>query len=259
LRSSRFTYDTEVGAPPIGQDPLSYFLFDSRRGYCVHFASAMAVLARAAGLPARVAGGYVTGTLVNGAYQVTGKDAHTWPEIFFAGTGWVPFEPTPGFTAGVTQTVVAPARPSPTTNPARRPAPSPAATSAVPNTRRRTPPSGGAPYTLAGLVLLLAGLIGGTIVLMRKEAGTIGGIYRAMCASARWLATRPLPSQTPHEFARLFAGRSAAEYKDVTRITDLYVAARYGDRPATIMDVREAALALRRLRRHWLARRLHLR
>jgi transglutaminase-like putative cysteine protease len=259
LRSGRFTYDTEVSAPPIGQDPLTYFLFDSHRGYCVHFASAMALLARAAGMPARVVGGYVTGTLVNGAYQVAGKDAHTWPEIFFAGTGWLQFEPTPGFLAGAPQTIVAPALPSPTANATRRPAPSQAATAVVPATQRKAPANGGVPYAMIGLALLLAGLIGGAMVLTRRESGTIGGVYRAMCVSARWLTARPWPSQTPHEFARLFAGRPEAEYRDVTRITDLYVAARYGNRPPTPSDVRDAALALRRLRLRWLARRLHLR
>ena len=97
LRGGHFTYDTAVGAPPHGEDPLRYFLFSSRRGYCVHFASAMAVLARAAGLSARVVGGYVTGRRVGDTWVVDGADAHTWPEISFAGLGWVPFEPTPGY------------------------------------------------------------------------------------------------------------------------------------------------------------------
>jgi len=258
FRSGLFTYDTRVGPAPGGEDPISYFLFQSRRGYCVHFASAMALLARAAGLPARVVGGYVSGSLINGVWQVSGSDAHTWPEVFFAGTGWVPFEPTPGF-AGASIAPARPGAPWATSVPAT-PARAESAPTAVPRgVRQGTQPHGGSD-TLSTLIAVLGGLIlaicFALILLMRRQATTLSGIYRSMCRAARWLALRPRPSQTPDEFARLFAARQESERADVAHITALYVAWCYGRRTTSRADVLEARAALRRLRRYWLARRL---
>jgi len=96
LRS--FPYDLEVARPPEGRDVVDYFLFDLQRGYCDYFASAMVVMARSVGIPARLAVGYAMGryNLQQGAYVVTEKDAHAWPELYFSEYGWVPFEPTSG-------------------------------------------------------------------------------------------------------------------------------------------------------------------
>ena len=93
-----FTYDLRVAKPPEGRDVVDYFLFDLQRGYCDYFASAMVVMARAVGIPARLAVGYAMGHYdpQAGAYVVTEKDAHAWPEIYFTGYGWIPFEPTSG-------------------------------------------------------------------------------------------------------------------------------------------------------------------
>jgi hypothetical protein len=96
LRS--FPYDLEVAKPPEGRDVVDYFLFDLQRGYCDYFASAMVVMARSVGIPARLAVGYAMGSydFQQGAYVVTEKDAHAWPELYFPGYGWIPFEPTSG-------------------------------------------------------------------------------------------------------------------------------------------------------------------
>ncbi len=93
-----FTYSTDApgtGGNDGSQDILLQFL-DVKRGYCVHFASAMAAMARALGIPARVAVGFLPGRQGReGAWTVTPRDAHAWPELYFAGSGWVRFEPTP--------------------------------------------------------------------------------------------------------------------------------------------------------------------
>jgi transglutaminase-like putative cysteine protease len=92
-----FPYTLDVSAPPYDQDVVDYFLFDLRQGYCDYFATAMVVLARAAGLPARMVSGYASGDYDadSGHYVVTEANAHAWPEVFFPGYGWVEFEPTP--------------------------------------------------------------------------------------------------------------------------------------------------------------------
>lgn len=89
-------YSLDVPVPPAGRELVSWFLFDLKRGYCDYYASAMVVLARLNGIPARLAIGYATGNLdrTTGEYVVTEAQAHSWPELYFPGTGWVPFEPT---------------------------------------------------------------------------------------------------------------------------------------------------------------------
>ena len=93
-----FPYTLDLGPPPADRDLVDYFLFDLQRGYCDYYASAMVVLARAAGLPARVAIGYASGTYLpeQAIYNVTEADAHAWAEVYFPGYGWIEFEPTAG-------------------------------------------------------------------------------------------------------------------------------------------------------------------
>ena len=93
---SGYTYSLEVEYPPQGQDFVSHFLLTSKKGYCSYFASAMAVMARMAGLPARYVEGYLVPAREGGTTVVTGKNAHAWVEIYFEGAGWIPFNPTPG-------------------------------------------------------------------------------------------------------------------------------------------------------------------
>lgn len=93
-----FTYDLSV-EPGHGGDALEEFLFTTKRGYCEQFAGAFAAMARAIGLPARVAVGFTPGEADAAApdvFHVRGENAHAWPEVYFSGAGWVAFEPTPG-------------------------------------------------------------------------------------------------------------------------------------------------------------------
>lgn len=88
-----FTYDLSV-PPGHGDNAIREFL-EERRGFCEQFAGTYAALARAAGLPARVAVGFTPGRRSGDRFHVTDGNAHAWPEVWFAGLGWVPFEPTP--------------------------------------------------------------------------------------------------------------------------------------------------------------------
>jgi transglutaminase-like putative cysteine protease len=98
FRDGDFTYSTDAPTTSTGDSGLDAIVkfLQVKRGYCVHFASTMAVMARILNIPARVAVGFLPGTLdKNGWYDVTAKDAHAWPELYFEGVGWVRFEPTP--------------------------------------------------------------------------------------------------------------------------------------------------------------------
>jgi protein-glutamine gamma-glutamyltransferase len=89
-----FRYDEQP--PRSDKPPLIHFVTTSRAGYCQHFAGAMAVMARLLGVPARVAFGFTSGRLLDGVWSVSDHNAHAWVEVWFAGHGWVPFDPTPG-------------------------------------------------------------------------------------------------------------------------------------------------------------------
>jgi hypothetical protein len=89
-----FVYDEQ---PPRGAGPpLVEFVTSTKAGYCQHFAGAMAVMLRMLGVPARVAVGFTSGTRDDGKWLVADRDAHAWVEVWFAGQGWVTFDPTPG-------------------------------------------------------------------------------------------------------------------------------------------------------------------
>ncbi|MEH7237214.1 DUF4129 domain-containing transglutaminase family protein [Bacillus sp. JJ1562] len=94
-----FVYDTQNVAVPEGnQDYVDQFLFDTKMGYCDNFSTSMVVLLRAVDIPARWVKGYTEGERVElNSYEITNNNAHSWVEVYFPEFGWVPFEPTKGF------------------------------------------------------------------------------------------------------------------------------------------------------------------
>lgn len=88
-------YSDTIPAPPVGRDPLEWFLFTWQEGYCNYSASAEVVMLRSLGIPARMVVGFAQGQKVdNSDFLVLQKDAHAWPEVYFPEIGWVEFEPT---------------------------------------------------------------------------------------------------------------------------------------------------------------------
>jgi len=99
-----YTYSLDLGEPlrdDAGRllEPIQNF-YQTRRGYCVQFATAMIMMARAQGIPARMAIGFLPGQRSGDKYIVKASDAHAWPELYFQGYGWLRFEPTPGARSG---------------------------------------------------------------------------------------------------------------------------------------------------------------
>ncbi len=96
LRS--FPYTLNLPTPPQDRDITEYFLFELKKGYCDYYATAMVVLSRAAGIPARLVTGYVGGAFDpdHNTYLVTADLAHSWVEVYFPEYGWIIFEPTGG-------------------------------------------------------------------------------------------------------------------------------------------------------------------
>lgn len=182
LRGSRFTYSldapVEGGYDGNGMDVLARFL-EQRSGYCVHFASAMAVMAREVGIPSRMGLGYAPGRATSetrtGAagqeldeFAVDSRDAHAWPELYFEGAGWVRFEPTPS--RGVVPAYAVPRQQNPgaaaqaDADPRElQPAAPPPVTSPAPSPPAQPQPvgpaeTGRAPFAGAGIGVLVAAL-----------------------------------------------------------------------------------------------------
>ncbi len=84
----------EVDSP---EEFLDYFIFEKREGFCVYYATAFVLLARAEGIPARYVQGFRIPSNQGNTTIVTGNNSHAWPECYIDGTGWIPYEPTPGF------------------------------------------------------------------------------------------------------------------------------------------------------------------
>ncbi len=93
----RYTYSQDPFSRQV-LPPLVEFVTETHEGYCQHFASAMALMLRYLGVPARVGAGFTSGSYdqETGRWTVTDHDAHTWVEVWFRGFGWLPFDPTPG-------------------------------------------------------------------------------------------------------------------------------------------------------------------
>jgi protein-glutamine gamma-glutamyltransferase len=94
--NSHYQYTLDLRGP-VPSDPLAYFLFVRRAGHCEYFASAMTIMLRTLGIPARYATGFAPGEYnhVAGDYIIRASDAHAWVEVYFPGYGWLTFDPTP--------------------------------------------------------------------------------------------------------------------------------------------------------------------
>ena len=166
-----FTYSLDA-APGEGMDQLTRFVTTDKVGYCEQFAAAMALMARSIGLPARVAVGFLDPSDSEpGSYLFTSDDLHAWPEIYFAGAGWVRFEPTPGARTGSSppwtrNEVEAPepsASASPTTSaPTREPTRAPQPEPVAPETTQVGDDSGAPVVALS--------IVGGAVVLLLLAA-----------------------------------------------------------------------------------------
>ena len=146
LTSASFTY-TLHAPTSTGTDIISDFLLRDKAGYCIHFATAMAILARIEGIPSRVAVGFTGGTQEGDGYKVTTDNMHAWPELYFEGLGWMPFEPTKSIGSSVTGENSSPAPPSsaPSTSTSTQtvsPEPKPTETTASPSSSPPQTPKG---------------------------------------------------------------------------------------------------------------------
>ncbi len=123
--SRYYRYTLDVEAPPANMDFVTHFLLRGKEGYCTYFASAMTVLCRMIGIPARYVEGYLAQPDGSGIARVTGLNAHAWTEVYFSGFGWLPFDATPPQQQDTPPEQSPPPEPSPSPDPQQTPEPTP--------------------------------------------------------------------------------------------------------------------------------------
>jgi hypothetical protein len=241
-------YSLDVVPPPQGQDAVDYFLSDSQTGYCDYFASAMAVMLRSVGVPARVASGYARGTqdAPGGQYVVRDNNAHSWVEVYFPRYGWVEFDPSPSQPQlaqpfGATE-------PTPTPEPTQAPTASPDSPNQdqrqqdpsrdLPSGAGASPggaPDGGGPWLGMALSAALLGLVAaaGALLWRAPFAGlpAPAAAYARVAQLASLLGWGSRPTETPREFADRLGRVAPHQAQALTLISDAFAAFRFGRQP----------------------------
>ncbi|HSL45260.1 MAG TPA: transglutaminase-like domain-containing protein [Anaerolineales bacterium] len=211
-------YDLEVPAPPEDEDVADYFLFELKKGYCDYYASAMVVLARASGLPARFVSGYASGSYdaANAQYIVRELHAHSWPEVYFPEIGWIEFEPTasqPEIELAETNEVVA------------APRPDSAAAQLLYRFRLQTAIYWLSPVAIVLLILILyLTLIERWLYMRLAPATALEKIYRRLYRLGRPLAGERTKAETANEFMQKLVNNLDG-IKQYSRFKKLFVRA----------------------------------
>ena len=247
-----YPYSLDVTPPAPNQDVADYFLFDLKKGYCDYYATAMVVLARSVGLPARLVVGYANGiyNARSAQYTIREADAHSWVEIYFTGVGWVEFEPTAGQLElnlpddlSEAETLPPPVFPEPVSRlrdfdkqgffPERNLLP---------------------PILAAVLSVLFVGIWFLYVQGLLRRHETIGSIYEYVYQHGRKIYDASPANETPTVFAQKLAARlkSGNEWiapapDEVRFLTALYLQETYSAHPVSQDERREAIKVWRKL------------
>ena len=259
-----YSLDVDLRADAQSQNAISQFL-QSRTGFCVQFASSFTAMARAVGLPARVAVGYTPGRYdsISNLYRVTSEDAHAWGEVWLAGLGWTRFEPTPdsdlpggsrlpGGARVPAPSGSAPSTPAPTTP--SQPAPTTAAPQPAPGGTAQididAPVAGGSrggftfDWRIAAALIAgaAAGVIGVAVLILAAKhrrrnrrrhdpdpAAAVTGAWEEVLDRLSEAGVDRQPTRTPLELADVAHDRLPdAVAPPLRHLAETYSAARYG-------------------------------
>ncbi|HXV42043.1 MAG TPA: transglutaminaseTgpA domain-containing protein, partial [Anaerolineae bacterium] len=222
-------YNEKLISPPPGVDRVDYVIFETKEAYCDYYASAMIVMLRSLGIPARFAVGFAQGSFNNDleAFHVVNADAHSWVEVYFPQYGWIEFEPTAAQPSIV--------RPTASENMAGFPFDSALNPNGIPGPREMPERSENIPEQSGDIVLpfiltipwvgtqisIPRSVVNGSGILMiiilmgvlaagvlwwqrqTKPTGDILKLYQRMLQLARWMGAAIRPWQTPYEHAVL--------------------------------------------------------
>jgi len=245
---STFTYTLQVDPPAFDADGVDHFL-NTRRGYSEYFSSAMTVMLRAVGIPARLATGYTTGekAIDQDIYVVFDSNSHGWVEVYMPRYGWIPFEPTPGksFPKPVPPTIVG------DTGEVSISEDGPLDSECLDDDEEcdddfllttGSPPSVPLPWggRLVGVFLWLAVAILGALLasgiitwLWRKFMVPTGDpriTFRRLALLGSLASVGPAPYQTPFQYRQRLDQILPSHREPVSVIVDYYVRSRYGQK-----------------------------
>ena len=251
-------YQLQVNSPPSGADPVSYFLFSSKIGYCEYFASSMGEMLRSLGIPVRLVNGYGPGSQndagreLNVAFQqatepprvIHAADAHTWVEVFFPNYGWVPFEPTPdpAYPALERGTPLA----APVAQTATAPVPPPAQAQQPQGVQALLRPA-----VVVGalvIVLIVLALVARKLARGPRRLDDVRPAWRRLGWVAARLGVRKRASDTPMEFAHRLAGALPALAGEIDELGRAYSRGCYREGGLGPEELSRADTAWRRLR-----------
>lgn len=244
---NNYIYNINITSPPANVEATSWFLFQERSGFCNYFATAMTLMARELGIPARVAAGYTGGKFdaKTNLWDVSGVDAHAWTQVYFAGYGWINFEPSATFSTFARPLV------NTGTNPGQN------IGSGTSNTKNNNAKdkqlegltaldSGDGSSTSAdpaqirldvGIVLfvlilgMLASLLYFTFWWRRlfRSLSLTSQIYGRVAILAGWAGLTKQRAQTPHEYMQTLAVVAPSEAVTFERLGDIYARERWAD------------------------------
>jgi hypothetical protein len=265
LRGPSLTYSHDIDAPPRGRDGVDYFLFDSKAGYSAYFASAMAVMLRTVGVPARLAVGYAPGEYDPevGRILVRDSDSHGWVQVYFPRYGWIDFEPTATFpvpsrllNAGAEPDIETPEliddldeEDESELDPLElatglEATDVPLELDRLGGTRRLLGPALIGLGALALIVALLSIAWSGVLA----GAASVEKLYSRLSRMGRLAGVKLKPSQTPIEYAGAIEGVLPEAGPDSRRIAWTFSSQRYGRKDPTDEDQEQANDAWKRIR-----------
>jgi len=244
---TQFKYSVTNPPVPSNVDAVAWLL-QTHQGYCTYYATAMVIIARMLGIPARIVNGFSQGNIQGNTWVVNGEDAHSWVQVYFPDYGWINFDPTPGFSAPGSLTeqqsptpvqTQPPARPTPIATaghhkPKPQPIPKPGST----GTGTNTTSSEAIVRQNLFLTLSLATLFGSLIVfgfaLLYRYKGdklstttTASMVFHRVCQLGGIIGAPPQRWQTPYEYYRMLGLRFPQAAVPMRRITELFVRERW--------------------------------
>jgi transglutaminase-like putative cysteine protease len=244
--TANFTYSLTNDPVPSNMDAVTWLLH-TRKGFCTYYATAMVVMARLLGIPARMVNGFSQGhyDMQKNAWVVDGSDAHSWVQIYFPGYGWINFDPTPGFSSSnattpgntpvprVTQTP-APSNPTATSKPTPRSQPTPALNQPGKNNQASTIGTFAGGNLLMGfsLIILLCSFVVLSLSIARYRTKRVPrslatAVYTRLCRVASLVGSPPSAWQTPYEYTFTLSKRFPQASSALRRLADLFVRERW--------------------------------
>lgn len=263
-------YSLTMNPPPYNSDGVDHFLFNERRGYSEYFASAMTVLLRTQGIPARMVTGYTVGSQIpdEDIYIVADSNSHGWVEVFFPGYGWIAFEPTPGAAIPIAVEPVIEDDPIPFTFPAEdtdvplcdddeelddceeefllEPTAGVAEESQLMQLARRYLPWIGGALAAVGIVAILGWLFWRRYLTPSTDPPTA---FRKLTFLGRLNAVGPAGWQTPYQYMQRLQGELPGCREPLAVIVNSYVQHRYGGQESSPEQGERLTRAWRQVRR----------